>query len=162
VAKHCGAIVEPCPPRRGNRKGAVESAVHYTSGRWWRTLGAKSPEEAQLTLDRFLAGPGDARQRRTALGVKTTACALADSELLLELPPAGFPATITAERLTDDNATVAVRGNRYSVPPGLCGITLQVRHRLSSATLEIHVASGAAHCLPSAGGRRGGDGGAHT
>ncbi len=27
VAKHYGAIVEPCPPRRGNRKGVVESAV---------------------------------------------------------------------------------------------------------------------------------------
>ena len=143
VAKHYGAIIEPCPPRRGNRKGAVESAVRYTSGRWWRTLGAKSPEEAQLTLDRFLSGPGDARQRRTALGATTTVGALADSEPLLELPPAGFPATITAERLVDDNATVAFRGNRYSVPPGLCGLTLELRHRLSSATLEIHAASGA-------------------
>jgi len=27
VAKHYGAIVEPCPPRRGNRKGAVEFAT---------------------------------------------------------------------------------------------------------------------------------------
>ena len=26
VAKHYGAVVEPCPPRRGNRKGAVESS----------------------------------------------------------------------------------------------------------------------------------------
>jgi transposase len=24
MAKHYGAVVEPCPPRRGNRKGAVE------------------------------------------------------------------------------------------------------------------------------------------
>jgi len=143
VAKHYGAIIEPCPPRRGNRKGAVESAVRYTSGRWWRTLGAHSLQEAQLTLDRFLAGPGDARQRRTALGEKTTVGALADSEPLLELPSLAFPATITAERLTDDNATVAFRGNRYSVPPGLCGLTLELRHRLSSATLEIHAASGA-------------------
>src|SRR5712691_2029380 len=27
VAKHYGAIVQACPPRRGNRKGAVESSV---------------------------------------------------------------------------------------------------------------------------------------
>jgi len=40
VAKYYGAIVEPCPPRRGNRKGAVESAVKFTSGRWWRTMTA--------------------------------------------------------------------------------------------------------------------------
>jgi hypothetical protein len=37
VAKHYGAIVVPCPPRRGNRKGAVEAAVRFATGRWWRT-----------------------------------------------------------------------------------------------------------------------------
>jgi len=142
VAKHYGAIVEPCPPRRGNRKGAVEAAVRFTSGRWWRTLSAESPEEAQLTLDRFLAGPGDARQRRTALGVKTTVGELADAEPLLDLPALPFPATVTVERPVDDNATVAFRGNRYSVPPGLSGVTLELRHRLASATLEVHATSG--------------------
>ena len=29
VAKYYGVVVEPCPPRRGNRKGAVESSVRY-------------------------------------------------------------------------------------------------------------------------------------
>ena len=86
VAKHYGAIVEPCPPRRGNRKGAVESAVRFTCGRWWRTMTATTPEEAQVSLDRFLAGPGDARERRTATGVRTTVGALADAEPLLALP----------------------------------------------------------------------------
>jgi transposase len=33
VAKHYGVVVEPCPPRRGNRKGAVESSVRYLCGR---------------------------------------------------------------------------------------------------------------------------------
>jgi transposase len=143
VAKHYGAIVEPCPPRRGNRKGAVEAAVRFTSGRWWRTLSAQSPEEAQLSLDRFLAGPGDARERRTALGIKTTVGQLADAEPLLDLPSLPFPATITVERPVDDNATVAFRGNRYSVPPGLSGVSLELRHRLASSTLEIHAGSGA-------------------
>ena len=32
VAKHYGVVVEPCPPRRGNRKGAVESSVRYVCG----------------------------------------------------------------------------------------------------------------------------------
>ena len=32
VAKHYGAIVAPCPPRRGNRKGAVESGSSSAAG----------------------------------------------------------------------------------------------------------------------------------
>ena len=55
VAKHYGAVVEPCPPRRGNRKGAVESSVRFVSGRWWRTMAATNPEEAQRSLDVFCA-----------------------------------------------------------------------------------------------------------
>jgi transposase len=154
VAKHYGAIVEPCPPRRGNRKGAVESAVRYTSGRWWRTMTATTPEEAQLSLDRFLAGPGDARQRRTATGERTTVGALADAEPLAVLPPSAFPATIAVTRVVADNATVAFRGNRYSVPPGLGGVELTLRHRLGSSTVEVHAPTGAllvAHRLAPAG-----------
>ena len=150
VAKHYGAIVEPCPPRRGNRKGAVESAVRFTCGRWWRTMTATTPEEAQLSLDRFLAGPGDARERRTATGVKTTVGALGDSEPLLALPALAFPATIDVTRVVAANATVAFRGNRYSVPPGLADVSVTLRHRLGSATVEIYSPAGgllAAHRL---------------
>ncbi len=154
VAKHYGAIVEPCPPRRGNRKGAVEAAVRLTCGRWWRTMTATTPEEAQLSLDRFLAGHGDARERRTATGAKTTVAALGDAEPLLALPPVAFPATIEVTRIVAANATVAFRGNRYSVPPGLTDVTLSLRHRLGSATVEIGSPAGAvlaAHRLAPAG-----------
>ena len=144
VAKHYGAIVEPCPPRRGNRKGAVESAVRYTSGRWWRPLAANStPQDAQLSLDRFLAGPGDARERRTATGARTTVGQLGDAEPLLALPPLPYPATLLAGRVVADNASVAFRGNRYSVPPGLAGVELELRHRLGTTTVEVHARSGA-------------------
>lgn len=154
VAKHYGAIVEPCPPRRGNRKGAVESAVRFTCGRWWRTLTAATLEEAQLSLDRFFAGAGDARERRTATGARTTVGVLGDAEPLLGLPPVAFPATIEVSRVVGANATVAFRGNRYSVPPGLADTALQLRHRLGSATVEIHSPAGgllASHRLAPAG-----------
>src|SRR5829696_9217958 len=150
VAKHYGAIVEPCPPRRGNRKGAVEAAVRYVCGRWWRTMTAATPEEAQLSLDRFLAGPGDARQRRSGSGARATVGALGDAELLLSLPALAFPATIEVTRVVATNATVAFRGNRYSVPPGLTDLSLTLRHRLGSPTVEIHSPVGgllAAHRL---------------
>jgi transposase len=146
VAKYYGAIVEPCPPRRGNRKGSVESAVHYVSGRWWRTMIAKTPEEAQISLDRFCAGPGDARRRFTDIGDKTTVGELADTEPLADLPALPYPATIEVQRLVGVNATVAFKGNRYSVPPGLSGSTLSIRHRLGTSTLEIHSPSGGKLC----------------
>ena len=142
VAKHYGAVVEPCPPRRGNRKGAVESSVRFTSGRWWRTMSAANPEDAQRSLDVFCATTGDERQRRTRRHTDNRR-ALADSEPLLALPAAPFPATTEVERIVADNATVAFSGNRYSVPPGLGATTLLVRHRLGSATIDVVGPSGA-------------------
>jgi hypothetical protein len=106
-------------------------------------MTAPTPEEAQASLDRFLAGPGDARERRTATGGRTTVGELGDTEPLLALPAAGFPATIEVTRVVAANATVAFRGNRYAVPPGLTDATLTLRHRLASATVEIHSAAGA-------------------
>jgi len=63
VAKHYGVVVRPCPPRRGNRKGAVEASVRYLCGRWWRTMSARTMAEAQASLDRFCATIGDERPR---------------------------------------------------------------------------------------------------
>src|SRR5487761_995033 len=136
VARHYGAIVEPCPPRRGNRKGAVESSVRYLCGRWWRTMTATSPEDAQRSLDAFCAGAGDARTRRTVAGPVTVA-ALAEAEPMLALPVAPYPATVSVSRLAGGNATVAFRGNSYSVPPGLAGTQLRLSHRLGSLTVEV-------------------------
>lgn len=143
VAKHYGAVVEPCPPRRGNRKGSVESSVRFVSGRWWRTMTAKDPEAAQVSLDRFLSTTGDARPRRGPDGTRTTVGALADGEVLRQLPWAPYPATVAVERVVDDNATVAFRGNRYSVPPGLGGAVMTLRHRLGTTALEVVSPSGA-------------------
>ena len=142
VAKHYGVIVEPCPPRRGNRKGSVESSVRFCSGRWWRTLTATDPEAAQVSLDRFLSSTGDGRERRHPDGTRTTVGVLADTEPLRVLPGAPFPATVTVERTVGANATVAFRGNRYSVPPGMPAATVEVRHRLSTPTVEVHALAG--------------------
>jgi hypothetical protein len=59
-----------------------------------------------------------ARQRRTATGLKTTVGVLGDTEPLLALPAAAFPATIEVTRVVAANATVAFRRNRYSVLGG--------------------------------------------
>jgi hypothetical protein len=126
VAKHYGAIVVPCPPRRGNRKGAVECGVKFMCGRWWRTMTATTPEEAQVSLDRFWSTIGDARLRppgryadpdRPAAGERPpwpTVGALADAETLMALPAVTFPATLEVIRTVDDRASVAFRGGQVS------------------------------------------------
>ncbi len=147
VAKHYGAIVTPCPPRRGNRKGSVEAAVRFATGRWWRALAAGSPEAAQLSLDRFWATTGDARLRSPgriadppADGSRPrwpTVGELAEAEPLLALPAAPFPATLEVTAGVDHQASVASRGNRYSVAPGLAGVIMTLRHRLGTATVDV-------------------------
>ena len=156
VAKHYAAVLAPCPPRRGNRKGAVECGVKFCCGRWWRTTTATTPEEAQVSLDRFWATTGDARLRppgryaepdELAPGPRPawpTVGDLADAEALMALPAVPFPATIEVTRIVDDRASVAFRGNRYSVAPGLGGAQLTLRHRLGTATVEIFSPAGRA------------------
>jgi hypothetical protein len=138
VAKHYGVVIRPCPPRRGNRKGAVEASVRYLCGRWWRTMTARTMAEAQAGLDRFCATVGDARRRGSA-----TVGELAAVEPLLALPAVAYPATLSVVVPVAVDATVAFRGARYSVPPGLIGAALTVRHRLGAPTLELIAPSGA-------------------
>lgn len=170
VAKHYGAIVEPCPARHAWRKGSVESSVRFVSGRWWKTLTATTPEQAQLSLDRFCETAGDARKRpipdswrRTVLSdgpgaplgtpddpwvrpnraaQRVTVGELADAEPLRPLPAAPYPATLTTTAVVAPNATVAFRGNRYSVPPGLTDSELLMSHRLGTGSVEVTTAAG--------------------
>jgi transposase len=153
VAKHYGAAIAVCPARRGNRKGAVEAAVRFATGRWWRTLSAESQEQAQVSLDRFWATKGDARLR-SPRGIEEpsadggrprwpTVGELAEAEPLLALPVAPYPATIEVTAPVDHRASVAFRGNRYSVAPGLQGATMTLRRRLGTNALEIYSRSGA-------------------
>ena len=155
VAKYYGAIVTPCPPRRGNRKGAVECGVKFCCGRWWRTMTATNLADAQLSMDRFWSTTGDARLRPPGRYLDPGELTqeegrprwprvgeLADAEELMALPAVPYPATIEVHRFADDKASVAFRGNRYSVPPGMGGVELVLRHRLGTGSLEVFSAAG--------------------
>src|ERR1035437_5414758 len=161
VARHYGAVVVPCPPGRGNRKGAVECGVKFCCGRWWRTMTAVTPEEAQVSLDRFWATTGDARLRPpgryadpgqpadgTLRPAWPTVGELADAETLMPLPAVPYPATIEVTRAADDRASVAFRGNRYSVTPGPGGTGLTLRHRLGTGKVEIFTHAGTLMVTP--------------
>lgn len=137
VAKHYGVGVDPCPPRRPNRKGVVEKAIHYIAQRWWRTAAVASVAEAQDSLDEFCVRVGDARRR----GERTVG-ELADTEPLLPLPAVPYPAEGTLVRKVAPNGLVSVWGNRYSAPPGVIGTQVTVRWRLGDDTFDVVSASG--------------------
>jgi hypothetical protein len=101
-------------------------------------MTATTMAQAQASLDRFCAMVGDARHRGSS-----TVGALADAEPLLPLPPVAYPATLSVDVPVASDATVAFRGARYSVPPGLIGAQLTVRHRLGSPTIDLVAPSGA-------------------
>lgn len=139
VAKHYGAAVDVCPPRRPRRKGSVEKGIDYLTQSWWRTAAVASPEAAQASADRWCIEVADARVRRVEGRVVSVGEAAA-GEPLGALPAAAFPVTLTLERVVSANALVAVWGNRYSVPPELAGANVVVTHRVGADFIEIHSA----------------------
>lgn len=134
-AKHYGVAVDICPPRRGQRKGVVERHIHYLTQRWWRTADVATAEQAQAALDRFCATIGDSRPRHDTEGRPTTVAMVAENERLRALPSLRFPFTLEVTRKVALNATVAYRGNHYSVDPSLVGI--EVVGRVSPGRDEI-------------------------
>jgi transposase len=160
VAKHYGASVVACPPRRGNRKGSVEKSIHFATQRFWRTMTATNVEDAGHQLDRFCERTGDRRPRSiakleelvgqeaavtflAARGHKRPSVGdLAELERLRPLPAACYPATVEDHNTVGPSALVAFEGNAYSVPPGLIGAQVTVCHRLGSTGIEIMSAAG--------------------
>ena len=137
VAKHYGVGVDPCPPRRPNRKGVVEKAIHYLSQRWWRTAVVDSLAQAQDSLDAFCVAVGDDRRRAGG-----TVAELAEGEALMGLPPMPYPAEGRLVRRVAANGLVSVWGNRYSVPPAVIGTEPMVCWRLGDHIIDVVSASG--------------------
>ncbi|CCQ13370.1 putative transposase [Rhodococcus sp. AW25M09] len=137
VAKHYGVSVAICPPRRGNRKGAVEKSNHTAAQRWWRTLvDDLTVEQAQASLDRFCSLRGDTRLRPTKDG-KASVATIATAEGLHPMPAAAYPAMVTTERVVSRQALVSYRGNRYSVPPELASAAVTVTQVLGTDVIDI-------------------------
>lgn len=160
VAKFYGVAVVPCPPRRGNRKGSVEKSNDFATQRFWRTMTAETMARAQNGFDRFCERIGDKRPRSiakldaiigkdavagflAARGRKRPIVAdLAELEELRPLPAACYPATKEDHNTVGPSCLVPFEGNAYSVPPGLRGAEVVVRHRLGTDGVEIVSESG--------------------
>ena len=160
MAKHYGVGVVACPPRRGNRKGSVEKSIHFATQRFWRTMTATTIDDAQRQLDRFCERIGDRRPRSIAkleelwakkrpsrfsphvdASVRVWETSPSSSGCGPSLPPATRPPSRT-HGTVGPSALVPFEGNAYSVPPGLIGVEVAVRHRLGTAGIEIISAAG--------------------
>jgi len=128
MAKHYGVGVDVCPPRRGNRKGVVESRNRFAAQRWWRTAEVHDVADAQRDFDRFCVEIADGLERGVA-----TVREVAAGESLRPLPVQPYPATLEVGRRVSASALVAFQGNRYSV----------ARMRLGSGVVEVVAATGA-------------------
>jgi transposase len=152
LAKHYGAEIAVCPPRRAQRKGVVEAAVKYTTRSWWRTARVATLGEAQRDFDRWCVRVADARQRPGG-----TVAQLGAAEPLRVLPALAYPAQIAVERRASRSALVAFEGNRYSVPPAHASRTVTVLTRVGDPLLRIVSAAGevaAEHrCAPAGAGQ---------
>src|SRR3990170_5565690 len=126
-----------CPPRRGNRKGVVEKANDYLAQAWWRMADVATPEQAQVSLDRFCERVADARPRGDA-----TVAELAAAEHLRPEPRVPYHAEVKAPRKVSWGALVSFEGNRYSVPPAFVNATVIVSHRLGEPRLQIRSSKG--------------------
>ena len=137
VAKHYGVAVDPCPPRRPNRKGVVENAIKYITGRWWRNARVGDIAEAQQSLDRFCTEIADKRPRHGA-----TAGEAAGTENLLPLPRVPYPAEGSEDRTVERNGLISFRGNFYSVPPDQIGSAVKVLWRLGADAMHVRSQAG--------------------
>lgn len=174
VAKHYSATVVACPPRRGNRKGAVEKSVHFATQRFWRTMTAATMTGAQAQLERFCEKLADRRARPVAkleevLGPQRAAAYLSERGLrrptvellagfegLLALPAGPYPAMVQEPRTVMPSALVSFEGNYYGLPPGFSGQVVTACYRLGSGAVEVVSAAGAVlarhpRALPGAG-----------
>jgi transposase len=137
MAKHYGVQITVCPANRPQRKGVVEKAIQYVTQSWWRSAPVSTPAQAQADLDRWCVAVSDRRRRG-----QSTVGELAAAEPLVALPELPFGAEYREQRVVSRDALVEFETNRYSVPPGHAGATVEVRARLGDVYLEIYTPAG--------------------
>jgi transposase len=125
VLAHYGVTALPCRVRDPNRKGKVESGVHYAQ-RKVRGLRFECLEHAQSYLDRWEENWADTRIHGTT---KRQVRQMFEEEKphLLPLPTEPFRYYQHGERTVHLDGAVEVDGAYYHVPPGRIGQRLRVQ-----------------------------------
>jgi len=99
-----------------------------------RSAPVSTPAQAQADLDRWCSTVSNRRRRG-----QRTVSELAATEPLLGLPELPFPASYREQRVVSREALIEFETNRYSMPPGYAGETVEVRARLGELHLDINL-----------------------
>ena len=125
-ASHWGFTVRLCRPYRAQTKGKVESGVKYVKrnfipGRTFRDL-----EDFNVQLFAWQAEVADVRVHGTTHERPIDRFAQEAKALTATASQPSFLQAMVRDRVVADDWLVSIDGNRYSVPFGLIGKTVQV------------------------------------
>jgi hypothetical protein len=127
LARHCGFIVDPTPPRSPEKKGKVESGVKYLKGNFLRGSQFADVQEAEQKLQRWLVSVCNQRIHGTTQRKPQELFEQTEQAALLPLPRTPFSLVQWHQATVHpDNHFVFAR-HPYSVPFPLIGQKIWVR-----------------------------------
>lgn len=125
-ALHWGFIPRLCQPYRAQTKGKVESGVKYIKRNFVPGRQFASLDDFNAQLAAWQAEVADVRMHGTTHQRPIDRFADEAAALVPVAGHAGFLAAMVRERVVAEDWLVSIDGNRYSVPFGLIGKTVQV------------------------------------
>lgn len=138
LADHYGFTPRACRPYRARTKGKGERMVRYIKENFFvRYRSFESWAHLNQLAEKWLAEEADPRLHST---LKEVVLERFERErpALLKLPVVRYDTAYFDLRKVGWDAYIEVRGNRYSVPDGLCGSTVQVRIGLDGVLRVFH------------------------
>ena len=127
LARHYGFTCHACRPMRPRTKGKTERMVGYVKHNFFARYRAfESLEHLNQLLSSWLATVADQRRLRQFQQSPAERFST-EAPALTPLPMIDFDTSYFESRQVGWDGFIEVRGNRYSVPEGLCGQRVNVR-----------------------------------
>lgn len=125
-ARHWGFTPRLCQPYRAQTKGKIESGVKYVKRNFAPGRSFRDLEDFNAQLATWQVEVADQRIHGTTHQRPIDRFAEEATALVPVASQGSFLQAMVRERVVADNWLVSLEGNRYSVPFGLIGKTVQV------------------------------------
>ena len=127
LAGHYGFVPKACRPYRARTKGKDERMVRYVKENFFQRYRTfEDLAHLNALLEGWLREEADRRVHGTVKEIVRERY-LREAPVLLPLPAVRFDTSYRENRQVSWDGYVEIRGNRYSVPASLCGLTVAVR-----------------------------------